>query len=430
MASQIKCPKCGEIFDAEHVMQHEIEVKVQQQFQEKWNNQQSMLADEKLKLETDRKNFEEKKNKENEIFKEKMIKEKVLMEKDLEEKIRQSLNDNYENKIKLLEKSNQDNESKLQQAREKELEFLKKENELKNKEAEFEITLQRKLQEERNSLAETIMLQEQAKNALKENEFQLKLKEMEKQLDTQKKLAEEMKRKAEQGSMQLQGEVQEEALENLLKALFPFDLIEEVAKGVKGADCIQTIRNTSGQICGKIIFESKRTETFSADWIPKLKNDMVSQNADIAVIVTKTMPKDMQLFGEKNGIYICNFREVGSLATVLRNAIIKIGETRKSQENKGEKMVSLYNYLTSQEFVGNWSAIRDGFKSLRGMLQKEREDFEKNWKKKEKQIELIIQNSLHISGSIEGISGQDTINMQLENNNENENFIDQPIPEH
>jgi hypothetical protein len=424
MASQIKCPNCGTSFDAEHVMQHEIEAKLQQQFQEKWNTQQSKLASEKQLLETEWKNFEEKKNRENELFAEKMNKEKAKMEKELEEKIRVSLNDNYESKIKQLEQNNQDTANKLQQSRDKELEFIKKENELKDKEAEFELTLQRKLQEERTQLTETIKIQEQAKNALKENEYLLKFKEMEKQLETQKKLADEMKRKAEQGSMQLQGEVQEEALENLLKALFPFDIIEEVAKGVKGADCIQTVRNQSGQICGKIIFESKRTENFASDWIDKLKTDMVSQNADIAVIVTKTMPKDLQQFGEKNGIYICNFREVSSLATVLRNAIIKIGEAKKSQENKGEKMVSLYNYLTSQEFVGNWSSIRDGFRNLRGMLQKEREDFEKNWKKKEKQIELIIQNSLQISGSIEGISGQDSFNMQLENNAEKPDSIE------
>ena len=140
---------------------------------------------------------------------------------------------------------------------------------------------------------------------------------------------------------------------------------------------------------------------------------MLAQTADIAVIVTKTMPKDLTQFGEKNGVYICSFSEVKSLALVLRNAILKISESRSSQENKGEKMVAMYNYLTSHEFTGNMNAIREGFRGLRSMMQKEREDFEKNFKKKEKQIELIIQNSLHISGSVEGIAGQDLINMQL-----------------
>lgn len=223
-----------------------------------------------------------------------------------------------------------------------------------------------------------------------------------------------MRRKQEQGSMQLQGEVQELALEELLRTSFPFDLISEVGKGVRGADCIQTVRNNIGIECGKIIYESKRTENFTADWIDKLKADMLGQGADIAVIVTKTMPKDMQQFGEKNGVYVCSFNEVKSLATVLRNAIVKISETRKSQENKGDKMVALYDYLTGQEFVGNWNAIRTGFRQLRNLLQKEREDFEKNFKKKEKQIDMIIQHSLYISGSIEGIAGQDSIDMHLQ----------------
>ena len=150
---------------------------------------------------------------------------------------------------------------------------------------------------------------------------------------------------------------------------------------------------------------------------------MLSQQAEIAVIVTRAMPKDMCQFGEKNGVYICSFTEVKSVAVVLRNAILKIHESKKSQENKGDKMVALYDYLTSQEFTGNWNAIRDSFRQLRGMLQKEREDFEKNWKKKEKQIELIIQNSLHISGSVEGIAGQDSIDMHLLDGAD-ENFTD------
>ena len=123
------------------------------------------------------------------------------------------------------------------------------------------------------------------------HDFKLRLAEKEKQLEDQKKLAEEMKRKAEQGSMQLQGEVQELLLENILQNTFPFDKIIPVGKGVRGADCIQTICNPFGQECGKIIYESKRTNNFSTDWIEKLKHDMRSQGADIAVIVTQTITK-------------------------------------------------------------------------------------------------------------------------------------------
>jgi hypothetical protein len=423
MANDIKCPNCGHVFDVENVIAADIEHKLQEQYKEKLQQSLGKLEDEKKKLEADQLMFEEKKKKENEIFAQKLQQEKIKMEADIQEQLRKSIAGDYENQLRILQDRSTESEEKLKEARKKELDFLKKEQDLKNKEAELELELQKKLQQERALITEQVRKQELDKNSLKDNEHNLRIRELEKQLEDQKKLADEMKRKAEQGSMQLQGEVQELALEELLRATFPFDLISEVGKGVRGADCIQTIRNNVGVECGKIIYESKRTEHFTADWIEKLKADMLKQGAEIAVIVTKTMPRDMPQFGEKNGVYICSFSEVKSLATVLRNAMLKISESRKSQENKGDKMVALYDYLTGQEFVGNWNAIRNGFGQLRTLLQKEREDFEKNFKKKEKQIELIIQNSLHISGSIEGIAGQDSINMHLQDGTD-ENLLE------
>jgi hypothetical protein len=413
MTNDIKCPNCGHVFDVENVLAADIEKKLQQEFQHKLKESLNKVEESEKKLEAEKLLFEEKKKNENEIFLKKMQQEKLKIEKDVQEQLTKSISSDFENRLRILQEEKNDNEEKLKEARKKELEFLQKEQQLQNKEAELEITIQKKLQEERHNLGEQIRKQEIEKNALKESEYMLRTRELEKQLEDNKKLVDEMKRKAEQGSMQLQGEVQEQALEEMLAATFPFDIISEVGKGVRGADCIQTVRNHVGQECGKIIYESKRTEAFTAEWIDKLKKDMLAQKADIAVIVTKTMPKDLQQFGEKNGVYICTFGEARSLAMVLRNAIIKISESRSSQENKGEKMVAMYNYLTSHEFIGNMNAMREGFRGLRSMMQKEREDFEKNFKKKEKQIELIIQNSLHISGSVEGIAGQDLINMQL-----------------
>lgn len=414
MPNKIKCPNCQYEFDVEDVLTADIEKKIQQQYQEKLNESLHKVDQEKKQLEAEQRSFEEKKKKENEIFAQKLQQEKQKLESELQEQLQKKISGDFENQLKILEKNNKENEERLKEARSKELSFLQKEKEFENMKAELELDVQKKLQQERLTLSEQIRRQEQEKNQLKEIEQSMKMKELEKQLEDQKKLAEEMKRKAEQGSMQLQGEVQELALEELLRSSFPFDIISEVGKGIRGADCIQTVRNAQGQECGKIIYESKRTESFGNDWIEKLKKDMLGQSADIAVIVTRAMPKDMTQFGEKQGVYICNFTEVKSLATVLRNAILRISELKKSQENKGEKMVALYDYLTSHEFVGNWNAIRDGFRQLRSMLQKEKEDMEKNWKKKEKQIELIIQNSLYISGSIEGIAGSDSINMQIE----------------
>ena len=334
-------------------------------------------------------------------------------EKELEESLRKNIASDFETRFRMLEQNNKDNEEKLKQARQKEADFLRKEQELKNKEAEIDLTVQKQLQKDREKLTEDIRKIEEQKVAAKETEYQLRLKEMEKQLDDQKKLADEMRRKAEQGSMQLQGEVQELALEEVLRSTFPFDIISEVGKGVRGADCIQTVRNNFGQECGQIIYESKRTTSFSHDWIEKLKMDMRNHGAEIAVIVTKAMPKDMDCMGIKDGVYICSFGEVKALASVLRDGVIRVFSAAKNQENKGDKMHLLYDYLTSSEFAEQWKAIREGFMSMKLSIQKERDTMERLWKAREKQLEKVLLNAAHVRGSIEGIAGMNSVDLNL-----------------
>jgi hypothetical protein len=336
----------------------------------------------------------------------------------LQESIRKSIASDFENKMKMLESTCADNEEKLKESRKKELEFLQKEQLLKSKEAQMEIDLQKRLNDERDKLANEIRGIENQKFQQQETEFKMKLAEKEKQLEDQKKLADEMRRKAEQGSMQLQGEVQELLLEDILRTGFPFDKVVPVGKGVRGADCIQVICNPFGNECGKIIYESKRTNSFLADWIDKLKADKRSQGADIAVIVTQTLPKDMERFGEKNGVFVCTFAEVRSLSTVLRDSILKVFAITKNQEKKGDKMHLLYNYLTSNEFAEQWSAIREGFSSMHNSIQTERNAMEKLWKAREKQLEKVLLNAVHIRGSIEGIAGADAVNMSLMEDND------------
>jgi hypothetical protein len=395
MSTTIKCPNCEHEFEPNESIREEVQKELRSKMTE-WQKQQQQKFDQQLQDE----------------------RKKVLQ--DAEAQLRKSITADFENQLSLLEQNNKDNEEKLKQARQQQLEFLKKEQELKNKEAELELSVQKKLQEEREKLAGEIRKLEEQRIAAKETEFQLRLKEMEEKLEAQKKLAEEMRRKAEQGSMQVQGEVQELLLEEMLRTTFPFDLISEVGKGVRGADCIQTVRNNFGQECGKIIFESKRTKDFSADWIEKLKADMRSQNADVAVIVTQAFPKDMNGFGEKDGVWVCGFAEVKPVVQMLRDGIIKISSALKSQENRGDKMSLLYNYLTSREFAEQWQAIREGFMNMKVSIQKERDAMEKLWKAREKQLEKVLLNAAHIRGSIEGISGTDVDLHLLEEGNAEE----------
>jgi hypothetical protein len=413
MATDIKCPNCGNEFDVENVIAADLEKKYQKDYQHKLQQSLQEVDIQKKELLDAQKRFDEKRKNENEIFAQKLVQERQKIEAELQIQVRKSVASDFENQLRILEETNKDNEEKLKTSRQKELSFLQKEQELKNKEAELELSVQRKLHEERGKLSEEIRKIEEQKIAARDTEYQMRLKELEKQLEDQKKLAEEMKRKAEQGSTQLQGEVQELALEELLKTAFPFDEIKEVGKGKRGADCIQTIRNNFGQECGKIIYESKRAENFGVDWIEKLKADMRSQGADLAIIVTKTMPKDMSQFGEKNGVWICSFAEVKALVHVLRDGIIRIFTASKSQENRGDKMHLLYDYLTSNEFGEQWKAIREGFQSMKQSIQRERDAMEKLWKSREKQLEKVLLNAVHIKGSIEGIAGQDSIDLNL-----------------
>ncbi|MBL7934101.1 MAG: DUF2130 domain-containing protein [Bacteroidia bacterium] len=378
--STIKCPNCSHEFEATDAFRDEV----QKELNIKAKEWQSKREEEFRKKEE---GFQQQ-------LKEQLDKQKL----NIEETLKRNISQDFETKIKLLSETNANNEEKLKAARQKELEFLKKEQALKDKEAELEIQLQKRLSDERNSITETIKKQEQEKNSLK-------IKELEKQLEDSKKLAEEMQRRAEQGSMQLQGEVMELALEEMLRANFPFDTIEEVAKGVKGADCIQFVKNNVAQLCGKIIYESKRTKAFTNEWIEKLKKDMRAQQADIAVIVTEVLPKEMDTFGMKDGVWICRFSDVKPLAFLLRDSLIKIYGAVISQENRGDKMQLLYNYLTGNEFRQNIEAVVEGFLSLKDGITRERIQMEKIWKEREKQLEKVLLNTTQFYGSIKGIAG-------------------------
>lgn len=384
----VSCPKCYHSFEPTDAIREEVE----KELRGKMTDWQKKKEDETNQLLADQKN---------------------KIENELSEQLKKNLSEQYEHKLKMAN-DRQDHMSKqVKEFQEKELAFLKQVQEIQTKEAELEIDLQRKLNAERENLKIQIQKEETERGLLKDQEHLLKVKELEKKLEDQQKLAEEMRRKSEQGSMQMQGEVQELLLEELLKSSFPFDQISEVGKGVRGADCIQLIRNNLGAEAGKIIYESKRTVGFSPEWIEKLKADMRSQGADIAVIVTQTFPKDMDRFGEKDGVYICSFQEVKSVALVLRNAILKIYDTKKNQVGKADKMSLLYDYLTGNEFGEQWKAVGEGFRQMKQSIQRERDAMEKLWKSREKQLEKVLLNAMQIKGSIEGIAGADAIDLNL-----------------
>ena len=243
----------------------------------------------------------------------------------------------------------------------------------------MELEVKEKLLKEKNKIKEEVQKTEQQKHYLE-------LKQRDELVNTLKGQLDDMKRKAEQGSMQSQGEILELEIERLLQAAFPLDEIIEVKKGVNGADCMQIVKNQTGKQAGIIAFESKRTKTFSEQWITKLKGDMRLHKAEEGVIVTEVMPNDMKAFGKRDGIWICRFEEVEALTHVLRYTMLRVNNIKISNEGKGEKMQVLYDYLISNEFKQQMEAIVNGYVNMRNQIDTEKRSMKRQWKEREKAI--------------------------------------------
>lgn len=396
--NQIHCPNCGTTIDVNDLLSHQLEEQIQQKYQAQLTEQRDAFQRKQEELLKEKEAFEEKKRRENELFQErfeaKLKEERRTLEEKLKVKIATEQADQFaELQKELNEKSEQIKELNRSKA---EIEKLKREKEeLKEAvEAESQKKLNQLLTEEKDKIRKT-----------EEERNELRVKELIKQLEDQKRLTEEMKRKQEQGSMQLQGEVQELAIEEFLAANFPLDTIEEIKKGARGGDCIQTVHTRTQQNCGTIYYESKRTKDFQPSWIEKFKADIRDKGSNIGVLVTEVMPSDMERMGLKDGVWICTFEEFKGLSTVLRESIIQLSSALVSQENKGDKMHLLYDFLTSNTFRMQVEAIVEGFSQMKADLESEKRSMQRIWKQREKQIDKVIVNTIDMYGSIKGIAG-------------------------
>ena len=238
-----------------------------------------------------------------------------------------------------------------------------------------------------------------------EAEFELRIKELQKQLLDQKKLTDEQRRKLNQGSVQLQGEAQEEAIEEWIKSSFPTDEVIEIKKGANGADCIQIINDKGVDECGSIYYESKNTKTFNDKWIQKFKIDMQEKKADIGVIISKTLPSEMKRMGLYKGIYVCTYEEFKGLCFFLRDFIIQFYKQQITTNNKGDKKEMLYSFVTSKEFISRIEHLGDVFKTIDNQLEKEKKQAALNFEKRRGALDLMKNNIFSISGRMSGITG-------------------------
>lgn len=387
----IKCENCGEPVNINNALTHQLEKQISQKFQNKLDKEKLQIQKLKNELETDKENITESINS--------GINKKLIIEKEkLETQITSKLNEENSDKIRMMEKELNEKSEKVKELNKSKAEIEKLKREKSELKDEIEADAEQKLNEQLRDAKIKIHQAEKDKNDAKLKEVQIKL-------DDQKKLTEEMQRKQNQGSMEMQGEIGEKAIEEWLASQFPLDEIEEIKKGARGGDCIQNINTPTQQKCGIIYYESKRTKVFQPAWIDKFKNDMREKNASIGVIVTQTMPTDLKRMGQQKGIWICTFEEFKGLSQVLRESIIQINSVIISQKGKGDKMELLYNFLSGSEFRLQIEGIVDGFTEMKIDLDKEKRAMQKLWKQREKQIDKVITNTIDMHSSIKGIAG-------------------------
>jgi hypothetical protein len=398
----IQCPLCGHAFNVEDVLAHTIEEKYRAQLavsieelESRYQEKERTLSVREQEVKRLRSGIEaevEQRSQAEAAAREKTIQARVEME--------------FASKLSVLQDERDRVSREIKDLKAAEVENIRLKRELEQKEQQFALEYERKLSDRLKEMTESIQKRETEK-------ILLKLRERDELIATLTRQVDEMQRKAEQGSMQMQGEVQELELEDMLRQEFPYDVVEEVGKGIKGADVIQTVRNRTGADCGRIIFESKRTKAFSPEWISKLKTDAVTARADLCVIVTETLPQGVERIGRLDGVWICSFHHAKGLVLVLRDSLLRIHEAYGSQANKGEKMQMLYDYLTSAEFRMQAEAIVDGFNSLQAGYQKERGAMERIWKEREKQLQKVLLNTNHFLGSVKGIAGGSMDSLRL-----------------
>ena len=324
------------------------------------------------------------------IVAEEAKKAKLALGNDLDQKVKE---------ITLLQDILKQRDEKLAAAQKAQVELIRKQRELDDARRELDLTIEKKVQAD---------LGTEREKAKKEAEEELKLKVMEKDqtITAMQKQIEDLKRRAEQGSQQLQGEVQEMELESLLSAKFPRDTIRPVPKGEFGGDVLQRVLGPLNQVCGTILWECKRTKNWSDGWLPKLREDQRAAKAEIAVIISQALPKEVETFGFVDGVWVSDPKVALPLAMSLRQTLIEIASVRQASEGQQTKMEMVYQYLTGPRFRQRVQAIVEAFSSMREDLDREKKAITRQWAKREEQIDRVMQATVGMYGDLQGIAGK------------------------
>lgn len=377
----INCPKCGAKIEITEVIAHEIEERLNAEFQSQLKKREEAYRQELRTKEID--------------FQNRLIVER----KNSEEQARKKAEESISVELTDLKTQLADERNKREALQREELNLRKKQRELEESKKNLELEMFRRLDEERKKIEELVAQRIVEEHRLKDAEKDKKLTDALKQID-------ELKRKMEQGSQQAQGEVLELELEALLKKEFPFDDIEPVSKGVRGGDIVQIVKTQSGRVCGKILWEIKRTKAWSESWIQKLKDDQREAKAGLAVLVSEALPQGFHHFRQMDGgVWVTDVPSVVSLAIALRVVLVQVANAREFEIGKKEKMELIYAYLTGSEFKNRVSAIIEAFRAMNEDLEAEKRAMQRIWERRAKQIERVISNTSGMYGDLEGLAG-------------------------
>lgn len=402
------CPNCGVEIDVNELLYQELETKAKAEMSAQINTERKKLAEKTTAIETQAQQLET-------TISERLNHALATEKASLEAKLKSQLEDQQGGLIKGLQTQLQEQATKLTGFNQAQLEIEKLKHEKTTLKSEIELDLQRKM-------AAQLQTEQAAFKAKTQEEMSLRVSEKEQVINQLRDQLNIAQRKAEQGSTQLQGEVQELVIEDWLRQEFPQDLIEEIKKGQTGADTLQLVNGAIQDASGSIYYESKRTKAFSPAWIPKFKADIQQKNADIGVLITQTMPDGMEGLGQIDGVWVCSFSQFKHLSRVLRDSLIQVSNALMVSDNKGDKMGMLYDFLTGNEFRLQIESIVEGFTELKSDLEREKRAMQGAWKRREKQLDRVLLNTNYMYNSIKGIAGsavQDIAALELQDEEDN-----------
>lgn len=303
----------------------------------------------------------------------------------------------FETDLKAAREALAAKESVVVKFRSDELALRKQLRETEEQRRNLELDYQRKLDAERKRI------EEKARAGLAQ-EFERREAQYKARIESAQREAADLKRKLEQGSQQTQGEALELSLEAMLRSAFPLDEIAPVPKGVNGADLLQRVRSPSGQVCGTIVWETKQTKNWQPAWLQKLKDDQQAAGAEMAVLVSAAMPKDVRdPFVRESDVWVTRFDAARPLATALRNTLLEMHKLRQANTGRSEKMALLYNYICSPQFAQRIKAVIEDFNVMRKDLDAERAAMTRIWKKRESQLTRMTGGMLGVVGDLQGI---------------------------